>query len=915
MAAALGSRIFMGGGSTRRFFAFGLAAAGAVPLASRLRFSSANAVEPALRAAPIAPVVPKTSALHPAAPPDGTREPWASKGHPQDVAKRHVEDVTAALHEYAVTQGGTMDGSNCRSPVGGAFAIWEQSWESNRAVRLENVGTTDVINPWLSNGRNDFRSVPEIVAQAVRPGMTDREKVIALWRLQTTHRFHADSGDKEVNDPVKVLNVYGYTTCGNDSICLAGLWRAAGLKVRPARVAGHCISQAYFDGRWNLLDGDLGPFYLLRDNATIAGEKDLVRDHDLVKRSHTRGLLDPDSRAEDEFTAAVFLSETNWPGTRDSVRNTTMNLTLRPGEAIVWRWGHLTPVKYHGATDLKEVAADRVCNGNWEYRPDFTRDLWRKGAEKVKHVTAERGELVPETGKTGVIVWKLRSPYPFVGGKLDADETGVKFSLSWDGTKWHDLDDGLEPLFFHFPHKGDARYEYRLRCKLPAGSRLRRIAISNDLEMTPLALPGMVVGENRFTYTDETRGLRQVRLTHEWVERSLSLPPRAPAAPVFPADGGRTDGTDIVFAWRPAEDPDGDAIADYHFQLADRRDMAWPLSSNFEKLISNTADRGRPRYRLPYLGLLTPGQTYYWRVRAKDAQGVWGPWGATWSFTAGGPAPPTDVRLEPLPDDSTRVALRWKPGTLGEKPVKFRIYGSDEKGFTVSDEAYAVNVGASELPRKFAANFTAETAGAELIVLGPGLDVPNANKAFYRVVAVDAAGKRSGPSDYAAAARPFIYTRPPDRATVGAAYRGLLATIGSLGDLRSYQLGQESESRFWEVETPRFVLVSGPAWLRLDEKTGALTGMPDTEGAADVVVKVTLERTVRKLDDSQLSWGHELVKKVGTDVVGSVTHRFRITVGPTARNGNRNAPHPHDDPAAVRRRQAAADRENGIHSV
>jgi hypothetical protein len=44
-------------------------------------------------------------------------------------------------------------------------------------------------------------------------------------------------------------------------------------------------------------------------------------------------------------------------------------------------------------------------------------------------------------------------------------------------------------------------------------------------------------------------------------------------------------------------------------------------------------------------------------------------------------------------------------------------------------------------------------------------------------------------------------------------------------------------------------------------------------------VKVTLERTVRKLDDSRLSWGHELVKEVGTDAVGSVTHRFRITVG------------------------------------
>jgi oligopeptidase B len=50
----------MRGLSTRRLFAFGLAAAGAVPLASRLRFSSANAIETAGRAFPIAPVVPKT---------------------------------------------------------------------------------------------------------------------------------------------------------------------------------------------------------------------------------------------------------------------------------------------------------------------------------------------------------------------------------------------------------------------------------------------------------------------------------------------------------------------------------------------------------------------------------------------------------------------------------------------------------------------------------------------------------------------------------------------------------------------------------------------------------------------------------------------------------------------------------------
>ncbi len=369
-------------------------------------------------------------------------EPWASNRHPKDAARRHTEDVTAARQEYRVTHGGTMDGTNCRSPVGGGFGVWDQSWESNRAVRMENVGETDVINPWLSNGRNDFRTLKEMVAGALRPGMTDREKAIALWRLQTTHRFHASTGDAEVNDPVKVFNVYGYTTCGDDSVCLAGLWHTAGFKVRPARTVGHCITQVHYDGRWNLLDGDMGPFYLLRDNATIAGEQDLVRDHDLVKRTHAHGILDADSRAAAEWSAALFVCEGNAGGDRNSARDTSMNMVLRPNEALVWRWGHRVPLRYHGRADITvwgRRAADRVCNGLWEYRPDFTTGSWRRGVDTVENVRVKDGGLVAEAGKTGVLVWRMRSPYVFVGGRLEVEGAGAKFSLSWDGAAWQEV--------------------------------------------------------------------------------------------------------------------------------------------------------------------------------------------------------------------------------------------------------------------------------------------------------------------------------------------------------------------------------------------------------------------------------------------------------------------------------------------
>jgi hypothetical protein len=816
--------------------------------------------------------------LVPAALPAEPLAPWGTNRHPTDAPKRHVEDIAAGRHAYVIRQGGTMDGTNCRSPMGVGMMdgpALEQTWESNRAVRLENVGTTAVVNPWLSNGRNGFRTLDEIVASAVRPGMTEREKAFALWFQEIRHRYHWAGDNNELGDPVKVFNVYGHNTCGNDSICLAGLWKRAGLKVTPARLVGHCVSQAYFDGRWNLFDGDMHAMYLLRDNRTIASEQDLVRDHDLIKRAHTQGILNPDKRANDEWEASIFVHEGPPEGDRNSATGTTMNLVLRPGEALTWRWGHANPVKYHGSNKPRYPAT--ICNGLWEYRPDFTRDHWKQGTASVEGIQTSNGELTAEPGKTGTVVWVVRSPYVFVGGRLEVEGSGATFALSWDGKTWLDAGPNLDK---HFPPGGPARYEYRLRCQLEPGARLKRLGIVNDLQMALLALPAMTVGDNRFVYTDQSPGERQVRITHEWVERSASRPPQAPPAPAFPPDGGEPEGTDLVFWWTPPTDPDGDRIGDYHFELSDRPDMLWPLSTNFYKLISKTADRGKAQYRLPHDGLLACDSTYYWRVRARDDKGVWGPWSATWSFTPRGPATPVDVTLAVDPDRGTGT-LRWRPNSAGRKPARYRIYGSDEKGFTVSDEPFKATVGISkEVAATRPANFVTEVAATELAVIGAEVQLPNANRAFYRVVAVDGQGKRSGPSDFAEAARPILCSRPVTVAKVGSEYRYPLAAVRSLGDLRTRVVGGRETMNYWDIEAPRFALDRAPAWLRIDPGTGLLSGIPDAPGKSDVVVTATIDREVRTLDTRALSWGLEKLLSTATQRVGVATQRFTIDVVP-----------------------------------
>ncbi|HEV3027425.1 MAG TPA: hypothetical protein VG457_07615, partial [Planctomycetota bacterium] len=370
------------------------------------------------------------------APPDEKLAPWGTNTHPSDVAKSHVEDLITGRHAYTVKQGGTMDGLNYRTPysVGMMDGVGiEQVWESNRVVKLENVGETDLVNPWLSNGRNNFRTMEDIVASAISPGMSDREKAIAIWTQQIRNRYHRPAGGvngvgSESGDAVKVLNVYGHNTCGDDSMCLAGLWKKAGLKVAPCRLVGHCVSQVFYENRWNVLDGDMHSMFLMRDNETLAGEQDIVRDHDLVKRSHTQGILNPDVRANDEWEASIYVFEGAPKGDRGCYVS-SMNMSLRPGEALTWRWGHVN--KWRGQRPMNY--SETICNGLWEYRPDFSRELWRKGAESVEGVKSDGGTLVAEAGKVGTIVWSVGSPYVFLGGKLEAEGTGAKFSISLDG--------------------------------------------------------------------------------------------------------------------------------------------------------------------------------------------------------------------------------------------------------------------------------------------------------------------------------------------------------------------------------------------------------------------------------------------------------------------------------------------------
>jgi hypothetical protein len=397
-------------------------------------------------------------------------------------------------------------------------------------------------------------------------------------------------------------------------------------------------------------------------------------------------------------------------------------------------------------------------------------------------------------------------------------------------------------------------YQFWLQLMLRGDAAAKELAFDHDIQTSTLGLPELTVGDNRVVYSDSTAGQRQVRVTHEWLERTAWRPPAAPAQALNPEDDETVEGTRVAFAWSEARDPDGDAIADYHFELSADPRMRWPLSPNFEKLMSLTPSRGEPKWTVPYVGLLNPDTTYYWRVRAMDATGVWGPWSRTFRFRTRAPGAPLDVRLTPAGQHG--LTLTWKPNPLGLPPVAYKVYGADEKGFTASDaehltfrgkgfvatmEEYsskredAADAGSVKTP----GNLIARVAETHLQVVGPDVASPNCNRAFYRVVAIDSAGNESGPSDYAASPRPFVYTRPQSPVRAGAPFRYQPQVISSVGDLRCRPSKNSSyNAAFWDREKHSFQAIRMPAGLSLDPATGLISGTPTRPGEFDIVYQV-----------------------------------------------------------------------------
>ncbi|HPO12193.1 MAG TPA: hypothetical protein PLI09_02005 [Candidatus Hydrogenedentes bacterium] len=751
--------------------------------------------------------------------------------------KDHVERTHTGAKTYTIRVDGTadMDATSTCLREG-----WTVGFQNNVAVTIKNTGKIPVINPRISvNGTGGWLKPEELVADLTQGASNEQERLyLMVERLRRL--FYVDVPIAEVEerrDPLRLLNIYGGAPSDDFAHAMAGLFMLAGFNAANGGqdpvirdLHGPTLCEVWCGGAYQCMDVVNGTFFLDRGNQKPLGGDALILDQDLISRELMNGLSGQDwGETARSLTPYFGPDDTRIPAVAPA---NAMNFILRPGESIRYCWGNMgkrawhvndyTPKYYGNSTIIYEAP---ISSAAPKFEPSamegFTRCWWGLEAES----NAASLTLVAET------------PYIICGGgvragweRMPASGTVImeiattegEFKEFWrsseESSNWVQmLTDTVLPVLGAPPLR---KYWFRVSFQNALGARLTDMVLGTDVYANPFALPRLSAGTNQVRYSDDTAERHSVRIRHEWVESGAVQPPVPPQEPDSPKAGETVRATGGTFAWPAVE-----GCTAYRLRVSRDPQLRYPYRPGFDVIVT------APSYEAPSVGLFNPGETYYWSVRPRLENGMWGAWSPTWTFQWEGPLAPQELQVK---QEGEGLMLSWTPNASGTPAVSYNVYGCDRRGFSVSKASSLLPVLGS-VP----GNFFAVTTGTSLKIAGSDLTHENANRAYYRVTAMDANGVESGSSEYVETPRPFVYTQPITRVRAGGRYTCLIRSISSMGSLQAKPDG----SLVWDKDVFRYALVRGPKWLSFDPETGLLRGTPEQgdRGKSTVEVRVCIE--------------------------------------------------------------------------
>jgi len=447
-------------------------------------------------------------------------------------------------------------------------------------------------------------SVEEIVREVTGGVRSDREKALALHRFGMAHFIHFDGPveerDEYLTDPMKLIAVYGYALCGNNSSAMNALYNAAGLKARRRSMPGHSVPEVWFEGKWNYIDTDMFGYVFLPDGK-LASVDELSRDADLfMKQPSPPSPYFPFDRKED--MASTFRGAKPSVDSHPYTNAHVMDFSLRTGERarLFFRPRgegryFLTPafrpnlgIEYKDYWLAGPVRKDSLAwcdrppasygNGVIEYAPDLRGAAFARENPGRTGVAAGRGRRAPELlaarkGETASVVVQVQTPWVIAGLQNDlttfddnsdaavvsgffwrsaADENRILVSRDGGQTwtkVWENRYLGAVPFRVDLTRWTEGEYGYLVKFEWvdrdgTGQAGLEKLTLRTWVELSPMALPRLVAGRNamrietapRRAFYNHSRWDRGQNLAGQQVE-NLAVGDRAPY--LRPADVSR----------------------------------------------------------------------------------------------------------------------------------------------------------------------------------------------------------------------------------------------------------------------------------------------------------------------------------------------------------------------------------------